>query len=342
MKKVIPIIIYCLICFISNNSYAQGQSDEVENAERYVRIVLQNGNILEGKVLEITIDYFVIETEMMGETKIDKLEISSIVNIEESEFGKVLKVNTRSTDINPQASRYFYSPSAFPLEKGEGYYHNVWLAYNSISYGITDNLTTGVTMTPLGTGATFKLSKKVNDNLHISAGAIGVFPFSDDVSDSPLGIAFVNTTFGDERKNFSINYGIGFLQTDRYYSSWNYPLYTEPNLNSQLISSPYQLNRRYHIFNLSSMIEVNSRLWIMMEGYFCLDFTSFPTFWQYNSYEDSWSEYNSNANYMNQSFILTGIRKASAVRDVLWDFGFVSLPIEEVYGIPWIGATVPF
>tara|TARA_B100000401_G_C52358702_1_gene509268 strand:+ start:52 stop:318 length:267 start_codon:yes stop_codon:yes gene_type:complete len=84
MKKVIPIIIYCLICFISNNSYAQGQSDGVENAERYVRIVLQNGNILEGKVLEITIDYFVIETEMMGETKIDKLEISSIVNIDES------------------------------------------------------------------------------------------------------------------------------------------------------------------------------------------------------------------------------------------------------------------
>ncbi len=329
------------MCLNFNNAYSQDQNNGIENPDRYVRIVLQNGNIIEGKVLEITIDYFIIETELMGETKIDKLEISNIVNIDESESGQVLKVNTRSTDINPQASRYYYSPSALPLKKGEGYYHNVWLAYNSISYGITDNLTTGITMTPLGTGATFKLSKKVNENMHVSAGAIGVFPFSDDVSDSPLGIAFVNTTFGNERKNLSINYGIGFFQNDRYYYGGD--LYVEPDLSSQQIASgSYPINKRYHIFNLSSMIEVNSRLWIMMEAYFCLDFSSFPTYWQYNSSQNTWSEFNSNSNYQNQSFILTGIRKASAVRDVLWDFGFVSLPIEEVYGIPWIGATVPF
>lgn len=39
---------------------------------------------------------------------------------------------------NPHSTRYLFSPSAFNLEQGEGYYQNTYLFLNSVAYGITD------------------------------------------------------------------------------------------------------------------------------------------------------------------------------------------------------------
>src|SRR5688572_22416799 len=37
---------------------------------------------------------------------------------------------------NPNATRYFFGPSAFSLKKGEGYYQNSYLLLNSVNVGI--------------------------------------------------------------------------------------------------------------------------------------------------------------------------------------------------------------
>jgi len=128
-----------------------------------------------------------------------------------------------------------------PLKKGEGYYQNGWLIYNQVSYGVTDNLTVAMSMTPFGTGGTVKFGYKVADKLHVSAGGIGVISF---FGDDPLVIAGTNVTIGDEQKNLTLSYGVVFgkpRNTSRYSTQ---------------------------IFNFSAMIEISSSMWLMTENFF--------------------------------------------------------------------------
>ena len=168
------------------------------------------------------------------------------------------------------------------LKKGEGYYQNTWLLYNQASFGLSDNFTIGMSMTPLGTGGTVKLGFQLSDNIHVSAGGIAIVPFW---GGEVLGIGFANMTFGNERKNVSIAFGNAFR------------------------GGVYD-----RILNVSGMIELNSRMWLITENYF-LD---------------------------NVSIISLGVRRASMKRDVLWDFSMIAIPSAEVAGIPWVSCTIPF
>jgi len=76
-----------------------------------------------------------------------------------------------------------------------------------------------------------------------------------------------------------------------------------------------------HMFNVSAMFEVSSRIWILLETYFI--------------YPQTQDAYPINVNVI-------GLRSASKKRSALWDWGIVALPSEGVFGIPWIACTVPF
>ena len=258
------------------------QSTETNNT-KYVRLLLQNGGMYEGEVLEIDESTFLINTLLLGQMRITKTDIASITYISADEVGLLTSgVNTRSGDINPQATRYFFAPSAMQLKKGEGYYQNAWFVYNQASYGLSDYLTIGMSMTPVGTGGTVKLGAELSKSVHVSAGGIAIVPFW---GSEVVGIGFLNMTFGNERKNLSIAVGNAFSDG-----------------SGELM------------LNISGMIEVNSRMWLITENYFLADV----------------------------SIISFGFRKASSKRDVLWDFSMVAIPQEEIAGIPWLSATIPF
>ncbi|MAO46660.1 MAG: hypothetical protein CL823_05855 [Crocinitomicaceae bacterium] len=351
------LIVFCLaICFlaIAPNSHAQVTSGEnagqSASTSKWVRIVTQSGGIIEGKVLEISLTYFLLDTPLMGQTQVNKDNIAAITYITEDQIGGGSFMNTRSTDINPQSSRYFFSPSAHSLKKGEGYYHNVWLAYNSLSFGVSDNATVGFTMTPFGTGGTAKIGHQVNDNVTLSVGGIAVLPFFDtgDLMPGLAGIGFANITLGSERKNVSFNYGIASFMSQyrQYFTLEPYEQYDEdgnyigmsPEANHyydidgdgydeyvQMSGWNWVTGRRnFHVINMSAMVEVNSKLWIMTENYHFMNTDR------------------STGNNTDISFLIMGIRKASSKRDALWDVGMIAIPQEEVAGIPWLGVTVPF
>ncbi len=310
---------------------AQETVNQSTTSNKYVRIFLHNGGVYEGTVLEITVDHFLIDTPLMGKTKIMKSQISTLTYITQDQMGD-MQGNNRSADINPQSSRYFFSPSAHALKKGEGYYHNIWYAYNSISYGITDDFTAGVALTPFGMGATAKYSYQLNNKVNASAGGIGLLPFNSDfVGSTGMGIGFVNLTLGDERKNFSLNYGLAWYEntTTIYIDAYtddngeyhpSYPHYGDDGTYYPM-SYDEQSTDNAHMFNVSAMFEASSRIWILFETYFI-----------YPQTED--------ADPMSVNVI--GLRSASRKRDALWDWGIVALPSEGVFGIPWIACTVPF
>ncbi len=66
-------------------------------------------------------------------------DIASVKTISESSF-----VNGKYWFPNPHPSRYFFSPSAFNLKKGEGYYQNIYGTINSVTLGLSDHFTLGV------------------------------------------------------------------------------------------------------------------------------------------------------------------------------------------------------
>ncbi|MCB9270107.1 MAG: hypothetical protein H6561_11110 [Lewinellaceae bacterium] len=57
---------------------------------------------------------------------------------------------------NTQSARYFFSPNGYGLHPGEAYYQNVWVLYNQVSFGITNNVSLGVggASFPFGADAT--------------------------------------------------------------------------------------------------------------------------------------------------------------------------------------------
>jgi len=75
---------------------------------------------------------------------------------------------------NLHDSRYFFSPSAFGLAQGEGYYgHSYWMMWQA-QYGITDELSIGVGTTVIGFPSTLNAKYSFNIKEDINA-ALGWF-----------------------------------------------------------------------------------------------------------------------------------------------------------------------
>lgn len=231
-------LIFGVVLPVTFEASAQDTQTPATNNTKYVRLVLQNGGMYEGEVLEIDESTFLINTLILGQMRITKTDIASITYITADQVGK-LTMSNRTGDINPQPTRYYFAPSGMQLKKGEGYYQNAWLIYNQASYGVSDNFTVGMSMTPFGTGGTIKFGGKVADNVNVSVGGLALIPFE---NEAPIGIGFANITFGDERKNISLSYGVGFSEDDI----------------SQML-------------NVSAMLELSSSMWLITENYLIFD-----------------------------------------------------------------------
>jgi hypothetical protein len=65
-------------------------------------------------------------------------EIESAKTVEAGRFK-----NGKYWFVNPHHTRYLFSPSAFNLKAGEGYYQNIYATAQSVNYGFTDHFTLG-------------------------------------------------------------------------------------------------------------------------------------------------------------------------------------------------------
>ena len=73
---------------------------------------------------------------------------------------------------NLHDTRYFFSPSAFGLEEGEGYFgHSYWMLWQA-QYGISDNFSIGGGTTPWGLPATLngKFSFNIKNDINMAMG----------------------------------------------------------------------------------------------------------------------------------------------------------------------------
>jgi hypothetical protein len=213
------------------------------NKSALYRIETTDGNEFVGNIVLDSADIFILKTASLGEIKIRKADIKRISEVSKSQI--------RDGELwfdNPQATRYFWQANGYGLKKGEGYYQNVWIFFNQVSYGITDNLSIGAGIVPMflfaGTSTpvwiTPKLSIPVVENkFNVGAGALVGTVLGE--TDAGFGIVYGTATAGDRNTNVSLGLGYGYVSGD---------LADVPTVN------------------LSAMIRTGQRGYLLTENYF--------------------------------------------------------------------------
>ena len=116
---------------------------------------------------------------------------------------------------NMHDTRYFFSPSAFGLEKGEGYFgHSYWLLWQA-QFGITDELSIGGGTTFLGFPATLnaKYSFNINKDFNYALGWFWVgdlFGWTEGEMGSMLNMPYMVVTKGSKENNITLGIAYNF------------------------------------------------------------------------------------------------------------------------------------
>lgn len=177
----------------------QAQTDATADTTIFYRIQTQNGKV-EGRIVrEDTREIEVVKTD--GTTVIIPTYAVQMKT-------RITNPKTLGPIIHP--TRYLYAPSAIPLKQGEGYLNMIYFLLIQAQYGITDNISIGMTTTPIlmPTFVNVKIASEIGENLYASfGGQIGKLWYGDEES---LGLLFANLTYGNKEANITLNTGYGF------------------------------------------------------------------------------------------------------------------------------------
>ncbi len=185
---------------------------------------------------------------------------SNEITAQENQSKKKKTIAEKGWTPNQNPTRYFVSPSAFNLKKGQGYYQNVYVDLSFVNYGVTNWLSLGGGVELIGSLIstvhgefpplyvfTPKIGIEVGKNWHIGAGFMGGiygggYIGSDGRGSATrvIGLAFGNATYGSP--DYNITFGAGF------------PISTE---TGEFISPVLMLSGTYRISRKISLISEN-------------------------------------------------------------------------------------
>jgi len=201
MKRLVPISIFALVWLLPLSLAAQIAPEEVTvDSTKAVVLTLSDGSQLQGEILSVTDSELELQKQA-GRIFVQLARIQSIYTADPD-------APLRRWFKNPNTGRLFISPTARPIEQGQGYYQNVYIFLSGLSYGITDNLsvTGGISMLPgvrisnqlFFAGARFGGS--VYDSHYLSAGFVAATAGG---ADSGIYIGFGNYTYSHSRGSFT-------------------------------------------------------------------------------------------------------------------------------------------
>jgi len=203
---------------LNNNNIASREMVTINSA---VIIETANGSSYFGQIIEIGNGVMKINSLILGLFEIQTNTITKITPSDE-----YISRKGETWFVNPNATRYFFAPSAIPLKKKESYFQNAYLLSNSINIGITDNITLGGgVVIPFLFYITPKISFKAAKNIYLGGGILFTQSFISDIGLS-AGIGYGLATYGNMEHNFTIGVGYGFAQFNNEYRPTPMPIVT--------------------------------------------------------------------------------------------------------------------
>lgn len=201
-----------ILLFVHLPAFAQNKPKEQESEKEFMLIQTRDGNEYAGSILSEDELKIVLETKNLGAITLLRSDILWMRRVD-----TLPQVKGQFWFANPQATRYFWIPNGYGLKKGESYYQNVWIFFNQVSTGVTDNFSIGAGMVPLflfaGTQTPVWITPKVSfpvvkDKFNLGAGALaGTIVGSDE---GGFGLLYGLSTFGSRDKNMTLGLGWAF------------------------------------------------------------------------------------------------------------------------------------
>ncbi|MBN1650687.1 MAG: hypothetical protein JW857_05135 [Bacteroidales bacterium] len=225
MKKQWMKIIFVLLFTSTTLVYAQGTFVNYKfDADKTYLIDLKDGTQFIGTILQSDTQLICLKTNSLPkiEIPVDKIKRIAIIQVSKAKDGEYWFAN-------PNATRYLFSPSAFMLKKGEGYYQNTYLFLNSINFGINEHFSIGGGLEFLSTFGTLaggdfspiffitpKFGFEVSEKFHAGGGVLYASTpgFDSEDSRSSMGIVYGIGTIGTEDHNLTGGLGWGFVNGD--------------------------------------------------------------------------------------------------------------------------------
>ena len=224
-----PSTLYSLLILLFVVSTVQAQKSNIAKAPydtlKVYRVELSEGLEMVGHYVGHDSTTFILRTSQIARVEIPYKGILILEVVPPSNFR-----NGVYWFRNPHATRYFFAPSAFNLKKGEGYYQNAYLFFNSFNVGLTDNISIGGGIEMLSFfgslasdgefGPIFfitpKMSFKATDRFHYGLGVyyINIPSLFDDNERTGAGITYAMGTIGDENRNLTIGGGLAFARQE--------------------------------------------------------------------------------------------------------------------------------
>lgn len=203
LKLAIVILLHTLI---TNNIFAQiSDTTSISKGDTIVYVfTLANKNEVIGTIIK----------EEPRETTIKSqdgriLIIPSYEILSKKPISEATKVNGKVVFKNPHPSRYFFGPSALPMERRELYLSSVFFTTVQVQYGISENFSVGFTTSVLisPVALTAKYTIKLDKNNYFALGGMGG-TFSWIAPDEYWGVAFATYTIGNSESNISATAGV--------------------------------------------------------------------------------------------------------------------------------------
>lgn len=215
MKKTL-LMLFLLALKIS--LWGQVKEPAMNNGDSY-SFEMNDGNSIIGKLIDKDDNNFYIQSESLGDITLVRGQVKRIKTMIEVAKGK-------AWFPNPHETRYLFMPSAFSLAKGEFYYQNTYILFNSINYGITDRFTLGGGLSILGLFPTIlpgqyiltpKYSAPMSDNFHFGGGMLiglstypSFFGADERIEADFGGIMYAMGTLGNRERNLTLGLGFGY------------------------------------------------------------------------------------------------------------------------------------
>ncbi len=246
------------------------------NSDTLWRVVNADGYEFIGVIENEDDGHIELSTEKFGVINIQKSSIKSITPVKGEQY-----VNGNIWFSNPQSARYLWAPNGYGLKKGEGYYQNVWVMFNQLSYGFADYFSAGIGTMPLflfnGTATPVWVTPKfsipiVKNKLNVGVGAMaGVIVGGESAFAVPYGVI----TYGGKNSNVTFGMGYGFFEGD----SFEKPIYTLAGI-TRVSKRSYLLSENYYIKTDDvslTMLSIGGRtVWNRISLDYCLVFPIEP------------------------------------------------------------------
>jgi hypothetical protein len=231
MKKLLTVLLSLFVLAVqaqeSKNSEPKTTSDSA-----LVMLTTNSGENFVGYI--VSEDPREVTIRLIDSNKLLSIPTYTVKSIKPATKESV--INGKVIYPNPHPSRYFYTPSALPMDKGEIYIQTVYFAAYQVQVGITDRFSLGATTTIVGTplALTTKYSIPINEKNTLAVGGLaGFVGWGTQVS---LGIGFGTYTYGTKESNITFGAGLGWirdgdLDSSRYTQNGviSYPTYAETN-----------------------------------------------------------------------------------------------------------------